>query len=101
MALRHPRQVALPLRVAAEQGNRAAAEPLHREGEIGEPGVIGECLAADGQAAHVQLVGKPSPCGGNAVTQESGAAQRRDQLAADLVDVGIVQKIMPGAPGIE
>ena len=41
------------LLVGAEQADRARAQPLHGEGEIGEAGVAGQRLAGDGEAAHV------------------------------------------------
>ena len=43
--------------VVAEQRDRAAAEALHREREVGQRVVVGERLAREAQRAHVERLG--------------------------------------------
>ncbi len=52
----HARQPLALLLDRAEQGDGARAEPLHREGEIGEPMMASEDFAADGEAADIGTV---------------------------------------------
>ena len=59
-------EIALPRRVfsshffcssRAEQADRAGAEPLHGEGEVGEPVMPRQRLARDAERAHVERRG--------------------------------------------
>ena len=63
-----------------EQRDRARAEPLHREGEIGERAVIGERLAGDGEAAHVG----PVLAVGDAQLEEARGAELAHQVRHSL-----------------
>ena len=57
--------------------DRARAEPLHGEGEIGERVMTRQRLADDGEAAHV---GPPLAIG-DAVLEQSGLARAPEQAA--------------------
>ena len=69
----------------AEQADRARAEPLHGEGEIGEARMVGEGRAGDGEAAHVERAV------GDGQAEITGVAELGDERADfgfDVVAVG-------------
>jgi hypothetical protein len=74
------REIARLLLGRAGERDRPAAEALHDEGEIGEPGVVGEHLAQEGDRAHVGRLGRR-------MVQVAGAAEVLHQPPADRVGV--------------
>ena len=91
LARRHRRQVArLQLR-RAEERDRAGAEPLHREGEVGEPVAERQDLAREAERAHVEPRVQPAMLGRHHRLEEAGLAERRDARAAGRVDVVVRQ----------
>jgi hypothetical protein len=68
------------LLLAACKHDRAAAEALHDEGEVGKAGVVGEHFAQRGDGAHVRRVV-------DAMLQVARATQVLDQAPADRVRV--------------
>src|SRR5207244_9105548 len=61
-------EVSLLLRVGAEQADRARAEALHREGEIGEAVMARQRLANEREAANIEIVVDAAPSRRDAVT---------------------------------
>jgi len=93
LAARHPRQPGALLFFIAEQGNGAAAQALHREGEVGQRGVARQRLAHQAQGAGVdRLAGAAIGHAGHRVAQPVVAPQPLDQRAADGVDIGALRR---------
>jgi hypothetical protein len=87
------------LRGRAEQADRAGAEPLHREGEVGEPVVARQRLAHQAERADVERARRVGIDGG--MLEPTVAAERRDERAARGVDVAVVDRQVRLAPGLE
>ena len=83
----------------AEQADRAGAEPLHGEGEIGEPVMARQRLAGEAQRAHVERAG----IGGidRRRLQPAVAAELCHQLAAGGVDVVMRDRQVGRAPCVQ
>ncbi len=73
-----------------EERDRAAAEPLHSEGEIGETGVAREDVARDAERAHVQALGEPAVLRRHAGPKPARLAQEPHEHPASAVDVALV-----------
>ena len=103
LAARHARQAARLLRRRAGQRDRARAQALHREGEVGQArrGVP----ASRGQAQHAGVDHVGGAAVGRAadrVAQPAGVAQLAHQAAAQRVDVRAVHVAhCAGGPGVE
>ena len=80
-ALGHRRQPTALLLGRAEQADRTGAEPLHGEGEVGKAGMPRQHLAADAQAARIELAvgGRGAAAGGGG--EEAVLPHRGCQLA--------------------
>ena len=87
LALAHAGQDARLHRLGAGNADRAGAEPLHGEGEIGEPVARGQNLAGEAERAHVERLGQPAIGRRHDRLQEAGLAQRRDPRPAGGVDI--------------
>jgi len=87
LAARDGRKVALLQCFIAEQRDRAGAEPLHREGEIGEPVMKRENLASETQCSHVEIRCQSAVSRRHGGAQEPGLAERSDTRAAGGIDV--------------
>ena len=86
----HPRQIALFLFDRALQADRARTQALHGEGEVGQPAVTRQRLPdqADGpRVDHVRHAVRPAA---HRVLEPSGAAERKHQGPALVVEVGAV-----------
>ena len=93
-ALAHGRQPARLLGVAAGERDRAAAEPLQREREIGETVVVGERLARDAKRARIERRKRAAVRCRNAIAQEARRAERAHERAAAAVDVGVIAAVV-------
>ena len=82
----------------AEERDRAGAEPLHGEGEIGEAVVAGERLAREAERAHI---GRAVAVGGRGVIQTTVAAETRDEIAAGGIHVGVIDRQVFRAPFLQ
>ena len=78
--------------VRAEQADRAGAEALHGEGEVGEAVAVGQGLAGEAEGADVEGRVQPAMGGGHGRPEPSGLAQRRDEAAAGGVHVAVVDE---------
>ena len=76
----------------AEQRDRAGAEALHGEGEIGEAVDIAERRAGDAEGAHVERSAQAALVAGHAGGQEPGLAERADETPAGAVDIVMVDE---------
>ena len=80
----HGRQPARLLRFAARERDRAAAEALQREREVGEAVVVGERLAHDAKRARVERGERAAVRRRNAMAQEARRCRARAQGARQL-----------------
>jgi hypothetical protein len=83
----------------AEQAERAGAEPLHGEGEIGEPIMAGERLARDAQRTHVERAWIVGVDGRR--LQPAVPAELAHQLAAGGIDVMVIDGQVLCAPCLQ
>ncbi len=81
----HRRQVARLQRLRSIERDRAGAEPLHGEGEIREPVVPSQDLAAEAERAHVERLVQAAESCRDAGAQEAGLAERTDAGPAGCV----------------
>ena len=96
LAVAHRRQIArLQLR-RAEQRDRAGAEPLHGEGEVGEPVAERQDFAGEAERAHVEPRMQPAVRGRHHRLEEARLAQRLHARAAGGVDVVVRQRRQRG-----
>ena len=100
LARGHARQPARLLLVCAEQADRAGAQTLHGEDEVGQAGATGEGLPGQAQGADVQLAGgvrhgvaEPTALG---ECLEDGAA-----VAVEVVVAVQVHRLRPVRPGLQ
>src|SRR5260221_14402185 len=78
--------IAFLLRLGAGERDRAAAQSLHGESEVGEPRVESEYLAQQRERAHIETRVR-----GRAVGEEPGGAHVLYQAAADGILVRVVR----------
>ena len=69
-AARDARQDARLQRIRAGEADRAGTQPLHREGEIGEPFVPGERLARQAERARIDLLARAAIGAGRDVGEQ-------------------------------
>jgi hypothetical protein len=89
----HARKIAALEIGGAVKRDRAGAEPLHREGEIGKTVMEGEDLARKAERAHIELRVRSAEFGGHHRGQKSGLAQGLHPRAAGRVDVVMRQLV--------
>ena len=80
IALGDPRQVAAAQFVAAAERDRAAAEALHRESEVGERVVVAERLAQQADRSRIERVEGAAPGTRHAVAQQPASPSQRDAM---------------------
>ena len=88
-ALGDARQIAAPELVRTGERDRAAAEALHGEGEVGKPAVPRQCFARDHQIARLQRLVRPAEACRDAVPQAPGGAERAHPAHAGRADIGV------------
>jgi hypothetical protein len=86
----------LPVMRVAEEADGAGAQPLHGEGEIGQPVVTRQRLAGQAERAHVEGRGILRVYGGR--LEPAVAAQFFHQLAAGRIDVMMIGRQVLRAP---
>jgi hypothetical protein len=85
----HARQVVRLLLGRAGEADRARAEALHREREVGEAVVAGKRLAGEADGARVDRVaGAAVDAAGDGMREPARLAERADERAAGGVDFG-------------
>ena len=84
---------------AAEQADRAGAEPLHGEGEIGEAVVARQRLAHEAERAHIERGGRVGI--GRGVREPAVAAEASDKIAAGGIDVAMIDRQIGRAPALD
>ena len=87
---RHPGQHLGLQRRAAGQRDRAAAQALHREGEVGQAVVARQRLAAHHERARIQRLAGATVGRRHAVAQEACVAQRTNQGTAGAVGIVMI-----------
>ena len=86
----HLRQHAAALLAEPDKADRAGAEALHREGEVGEPVMPGKRLAGEADEAEVDRgLGVRAA---DRSLEKAGVAERAHQLAAGAVDIVMVDR---------
>jgi hypothetical protein len=90
-------------RLRAGQADRARAEALHREDEIGEAVVPGERLAGEAQAARIDRLAGAAMGARNRIGEQAGPAEHRRQLPAGRVGMMVVEagERRGGEPGVD
>src|SRR5215217_5519581 len=81
----HPGQVLALLLLRPEERDWAASQPLHGEGEVGEPMIASQGLAQQAQRAHVEGLVSTTRLGWHGIIKPAGAGETFDQLATRLV----------------
>src|SRR3546814_6567070 len=79
-----------PLPIFARQADRARPQPLHREGEIRQPRIIGEDLADDAHRPDIKFVENTAIGRGRDIPQPAPRGERGDQPAARRIDIGFI-----------
>ena len=92
LSLGDRRQPALLLLFRAEQRHGPRAEPLHGEGEIGEPRGRGQRLAREAKRAHVERRRLPAMRRDHRVAQKARLAERANEAPARGVDVVMIDE---------
>ena len=88
-ALGDARQIAAPELVRTGKRDRAAAEALHGEGEVGKPAVARQCFARDHQIARLQRLVRPAEACRDAMPQAPGGAERAHPAHAGRADISM------------
>ena len=81
------RQVFLLQRVRAECRNRAGAEALHGEREIGEAGMARQRFANDRERTDIERFERAAEFPRHAIFQPAVASERLDERAAGRIDI--------------
>ena len=88
-ARRDVRQIARFQFVRAGERDRAAAEALHGEGEIGKPGVARKRLARDHEIKRAQLIVRAAMAFGDAIAKPAALPERAHPSLAERVDIAM------------
>ncbi len=83
----------------AKQADRAGAQPLHGEGEVGEAVVARQRFAHQTERAHIERRGDQRI--GRSVHEPAVAAELGDQLAACGIDIAVIDRQMDRAPALD
>ena len=73
--------------IRAVERNRPGAEALHDKAEIGEPEIVAEDFAAEGNGTDIERLVRAAIGRRNRQFQPAGLAQHPDQAPADVVDI--------------
>jgi hypothetical protein len=97
----HQRQIRRLLHRRARQCDGAAAQPLHRKGEVGQRRMKGQCLAQDHQRARVEFFECTAQCAvlacRHAVAQPAFGTQQAHPFLAGPAIVALVD-VLPWHP---
>src|SRR3546814_14022823 len=83
------------------RSDRARPQPLHREGEIRQPRIIGEDLADDAHRPDIKFVENTAIGRGRDIPQPAPRGERGDQPAPRRIDIGFIMWMrgkLAGAP---